>query len=308
MLGRQGANACVAILVAACTTGDEDSTTGGNSFGSNGATTTGSPCGTTMVAASTSTAGQTSSTSGPLGSSSSEAGVSGDDPIFDVATQPDAPPVEKECPEDSFMANDMDECAIDPVVYERDAGFLTLTIVLGQLFEITDPAVEVIFATEQMGYEGFFTVAREMAAPDVFYMIISDDDFMQAAVNGSCGVEPVCETECIEGPGGDVCRAFVDDFIPIVANAYIGSPYSVDTFGRRSSPGGDCCADDFMCNFTVDTYTEYVVNGPSGTMHFIFQDGFAFLDRIGWQYMERKVVSGDAEFEFDLCSLPVPEG
>ncbi|MCR9162662.1 MAG: hypothetical protein ACE37F_03165 [Nannocystaceae bacterium] len=297
-----------ALFAGACSTGGED-TTGVNTFGSDTPGATSGPGQTTGGADTTSAAPQTSSTTGgALGTSSSGAGVSGDAPIFDVATQPDAPPVEKECPEDAFMANDMDECAIDPVIYERDAGLLTLTIVLGQLFEITDPAVEVIFATEQMGYEGFFTVAREMAAPDVFYMIVSDDDFMQAAVSGSCGVEPVCETECIPGPGGDVCRAFVDDFIPIVANAYVGSPYAVDTFGRRSSPSGACCADDFMCNFTVDTYTEYVVTGPSGTMHFIFQDGFAFLDRIGWAYTERKVVSGDAEFEFDLCSLPVPEG
>jgi hypothetical protein len=308
MLSRLGVIGCWVVMMTGCSTGGEESTTGDNSFGSNGAESTTAEVSTTTGAGPTSSAGRTSSTRGILGSSSSGAGVSGGDPIFDVATQPDAPAVKEECPEDAFMATDEDACAIDPVVYDRDAGLLTLSIVLGQLFEITDPAVEVIFATEQMGYEGFFTVAREMATPDVFYVIVSDDDFMQAAVNGNCGVELMCETDCIAGAGGDVCRAFVDDFIPIVANAYVGSPYNVDAFGRRSSPTGDCCAEDFTCNYTINTYTEYVVTGPSGTMHFIFQDGFAFLDTIGWTYMERKTVSGDAQFEFDLCSLPVPEG
>ncbi len=219
------------------------------------------------------------------------------------------PPIQEVCPEDTFMADDNDLCAIDPVVYDRDAGLLTLTIVRGQLYELTDPSVEVIFSTDQVGYEGFFTVAREESTPEVFYMVVADDDFMHLEPDGECGITlGACETDCMPDEGGEVCRAFVDDFIPIVAGAYIGSPYALDTFGRRTSPNGECCADDFTCNASVSSYTEHVVTGPGGTMHFIFQDGFAFLDTMGWSYDPRENVNGDAQFEFDLCSLPVPEG
>ena len=240
---------------------------------------------------------------------SSAGSSTGDPPKFDLGIAPDMPPSQEICPEDAFMADDNDLCAIDPVVYDRDEGFLTLTIVKGQLYELNDPSVEVIFSTDQVGYEGFFTIAREEGTPDVFYMVVADDDFMHLEPDGECGITiGACETDCMPAEGGDVCRAFVDDFIPIVASAYIGSPYTLDTFGRRTSPNGECCADDFTCNASVSSYTEHVVSGPGGTMHFIFQDGFAFLDTMGWSYEERKNVNGDAQFEFDLCSLPVPEG
>lgn len=132
---------------------------------------------------------------------------------------------------------------------------------------------------------------------------------MTRSYQDECGtIDTQCETDCVPGTGGDICRAFIDDFIPIVAAAYVGTPSVVDTFGRRQSPDGSCCADYLECNASVGTFTEYVVTGPSGTMHFAFEDGFAFLDTMGWSYTPGQFVSGDAMFEFDLCSLPVPAG
>lgn len=236
-------------------------------------------------------------------------GSTGDAPKFDLGVGPDIPDVERDCPDDTYMADDDNLCAAAPVVYNREAGVLTLSITAGLPYTLTQPDVEVIFATEQEGYEGFFTIMREMSAPDVFYMTIADDDFIEIAHEGTCGTTAdLCETECIASVGGDPCRAFVDDFIPIVAGAFVGAPLDLVTFGRRSSPAGMCCASDFSCSASVSSFTEHVVSGPGGTMHFIFQDGHAFLDTMGWAYVPGQFVSGDAQFELDLCTLPVPAG
>ena len=246
--------------------------------------------------------------SGPP-SNTTSADSTGEAPKFDIGVGPDVGTTGEDCPDDAFNANDNNLCAAAPVVYDREAGVLTLSITGGVPYQLTDPSVEVIFTTDQPGYEGFFTIAREMSEPDVYYMTIADDDFIEVSYQGECGtVDTQGETDCVPGVGGDICRAFVDDFIPIVAGAYVGTPFQVDTFGRRQSPDGSCCADYLECNASVGTFTEYVVTGPSGTMHFAFEDGFAFLDTMGWSYIPGQFVSGDAMFEFDLCSLPVPAG
>ncbi|MBV1862602.1 MAG: hypothetical protein KUG77_29545 [Nannocystaceae bacterium] len=302
----------LALISAACSSAQERESSG--SVDTYGTSASGSSGNVATASASTgvgsSSTPSASATSGPPpGPETSSGSSTGDAPKFDLGIQPDMPPVQEKCPDDALMANDNGQCAIDPVSYDRDAGLLTLTIVKGQLYELTDPSVEVIFSTDQLGYEGFFTIAREEGTPDVFYMVVADDDFMHLEPDGECGITiGACETDCMPAEGGDVCRAFVDDFIPIVAGAYVGSPYTLDTFGRRTSPNGECCADDFSCNASVSSYTEHVVTGPGGTMHFIFQDGFAFLDTMGWSYDPRENVNGEAQFEFDLCSLPVPEG
>lgn len=312
LVGRWTWYACAAMLVAGCSTADEsDSGTGVDTYGAPASTGDALPPSTASDGAGGATGGLTAtSTSGPAGGSSSGGGsTSGDSPNFDLGAQPDMGAPNKVCPEDTFSATDNQQCAIDPVYYERDAGLLSLTIVKGQLYALNDDNVDVLLATEQVGYEGFFTIAREMDAPDVFYLIVADDDFMHLEPDGECGITlGACETDCMPGAGGDVCRAFTDDFIPIVASAYVGSPYTLQTFGRRTSPDGACCSDDFMCNASATSYSEHVVEGPMGTMHFIFQDGFAFLDRMGWGYTPLENVDGEAQFEFDLCSLPVPEG
>ena len=298
------------VCVAGCSSGGGDeSASGVDTFGPSAPSTGASASGAeTTASLPGSTTDEPAATSTPAGSSSA-ADSTGDAPKFDLGTQADMGGVEQICPEDALMVDDNGECAIAPVLYDRDAGLLTLSITKGQLYDLTDPEVEVIFATDQLGYEGFFTIAREVGVPDVFYVVIADDDFMHLEPDGECGITlGACETDCMPSAGGDVCRAFVDDFIPIVASAYIGTPYDVDTFGRRSAPNGVCCSDDFTCNATIDTYTEHVVTGPAGTMHFIFQDGFAFLDTRGWDYEPRENVNGDAQFEFDLCDLPVPAG
>lgn len=233
----------------------------------------------------------------------------GDAPKFDLGVGPDLPDVERECPDDVYMAVDDNLCAAAPVIYDRQAGVLTLSITAGLPYVLAQPDVEVIFATDQMGYEGFFTIVREMSAPDVFYMTIADDDFIEVAYDGTCGTTAgQCETDCIAGPGGAPCRAFVEDFIPIVAGAFVGTPLQLETFGRRSSPDGACCASDPSCSASVSTYTERVVSGPNGTMHFVFEDGYAFLETMGWAYVPGQFVSGEAQFELDLCTLPVPAG
>lgn len=316
VVGRWTYYACVATLFAGCSTaGDSASGSGVDTFATSASGSSGesggSPASSDTDSGASDSDGNTSvaSTSGPPAGTTSGIGSSGDEPKFDLGIQPDMGAPDEVCPEDMFSANDNEQCAIDPVLYERDAGLLTLTIVKGQLYELTDPNVEVILATEQVGYEGFFTIVRESDVPDVFYMVVADDDFMHLEPDGECGITlGACETDCMPGAGGDVCRAFVDDFIPIVASAYVGSPYALDTFGRRTSPNGECCSDDFSCNASATSYTEHVVTGPQGTMHFIFQDGFAFLDRMGWTYTPLQNVDGEAQFEFDLCSLPVPEG
>lgn len=303
----------LALITAGCSSADERESSG--SVDTYGTTASGSSGNATTSSSSPTASGSSSSASAsassglPPGAGTSDGSSTGEAPKFDLGVQPDMPPAQEKCPDDAFMADDNGLCAIDPVVYDRDAGLLTLTIVKGQLYELTDPSVEVIFSTDQVGYEGFFTIAREEGTPDVFYMVVADDDFMHLEPDGECGITlGACETDCMPSEGGDVCRAFVDDFIPIVASAYVGSPYTLDTFGRRTSPNGECCADDFSCNASVSSYTEHAVTGPGGTMHFIFQDGFAFLETMGWSYDPRKNVNGDAQFEFDLCSLPVPEG
>lgn len=231
----------------------------------------------------------------------------GDEAKFDVPTIPDAGSSD-DCPAETMrMAEDGNLCALNPVVYDRDAGLLTLSVTAGQTFEITDPDVEVVYATEQLGYEGFFTIARESAVPDVFYFLIADDDFIEPSAD--CGIdENTCEPGCVGGVGGDVCRAFVEDFIPIVATQFVGSPLTDVLFQRREA--GACCmsAMPIECSISATTYTEYVVDGPDGTMHFVFEDGLAFLLNIGWSHQSIDMVSGDAEFEFDLCDIPVPEG
>lgn len=284
----------------------------GSASGESGEATT-APVTTSTTAADTSsssTAPDPDGSSGtPTSSEDTSSSSTGDAPKFDLGVGPDLPDVRRECPEDTFMAQDDNLCAAAPVVYNRDAGVLTLTITAGLPYTLTQPDVEVIFATDQEGYEGFFTIMREMSAPDVFYMTIADDDFIDIAHEDTCGVTSgVCESECIDSVGGGPCRAFVEDFIPIVAGAFVGTPLELVTFGRRSSPAGACCATDYSCSASVSSFTEHVVSGPEGTMHFIFQDGHAFLDTMGWSYVPGQFVSGDAQFELDLCTLPVPAG
>jgi hypothetical protein len=284
----------------------------GSASGESGdATTVGVTMSATAAdASSSSTAPDPDGSSGaPTSSDDASSSSTGDAPKFDLGVGPDLPDVGRECPEDSFMAQDDNLCAAAPVIYNREAGVLTLSITGGLPYTLTQPDVELIFATDQPGYEGFFTIMRETSAPDVFYMTIADDDFIDIAHEDTCGVTSgSCETECIDRVGGGPCRAFVDDFIPIVAGAFVGAPLQLVTFERRSSPAGACCAIDFSCSASVSSYTEHVVSGPAGTMHFIFQDGHAFLDTMGWSYVPGQFVSGDALFELDLCSLPVPAG
>lgn len=291
-----------------CSSSGGDGSASGDSI-DDASTITATTTATTTADASSGAQSVGDDSSGESSPGATTTGSTGDAPKFDLGVGPDVGNVERECPDDAYMADDDNLCAAAPVVYDRQAGVLTLSITGGLPYVLAQPDVEVIFATEQMGYEGFFTIVREMSAPDIFYMTIADDDFIEVAFEGACGTTVgQCETDCVPGPGGDPCRAFVDDFIPIVAGAFVGTPLDLQTFGRRSSPDGSCCASDQSCSASVSTYTEYVVTGPSGTMHFVFQDGYAFLDTMGWAYVPGQFVSGDALFELDLCTLPVPAG
>jgi hypothetical protein len=290
------------LVLAAC--GGDDGAPAATSFdvGTGSATTEPATGGATTSATGSGTTGGTTRVE-PGSTSSSTT----DESKFDLEMGPDAS-LEEECPRKTMhMAEDGNLCALNTVVYDRQGGILTLSVTAGQLFECTDPDVEVVYATDQLGYEGFFTILRESADPDVFYFIIADDDFIEPSMD--CGIEEnTCEPSCILGVGGDVCRAFVEDFVPIVAAQFVGSPLAEVAFERRQA--GACCMSAMpgQCSASVSTYTEYIVSGPDGTMHFVFEDGFAFLVEMGWDHQPRELVSGDAEFEFDLCDIPVPEG
>lgn len=292
-----------ALLGGGCSNSAETDSDANTSFATSAQGSSGAPSGTSNDASSAGV-NQTSNASAVSETTNS----TGDSPKFDLGITADVPPADDQCPEDSLLADDGNECAAQTAVYDRQAGQLTLTVTHGELYELNDPNVEIVYASEQPGYESFFLIAREVGIPDVFYMLIADDDFVHLAL-GECGITlGQCETECIDSPGGGVCAAFVEDFIPLVAAAYVDEPLERETFGRRQIPGPECCDMDLQCNASATTYTEYVVSGPAGTMHFVFQDGYAFLDLMGWSYTPLGKVSGDAEFEFDLCSLPVPEG
>lgn len=189
--------------------------------------------------------------------------------------------------------------------YVRTAGMLTLSVGLSGSFTIDDPSVEVLLSSNDAGHLGFFTLAREIAVPNEYYFMIGDDDFVARGVF-SCGLDgDGCELECTSGSRGNVCRALRDDLIPLVTDAYVGSPVDLGAFSRRRLPAGECCdpAEDF-CTSATTRYTQLDATGPYGVVHFIFSDRFAFLDVMGWEHTELPPSSGINVYGLDLCALP----
>jgi len=232
---------------------------------------------------------------------------------FDAGSDPDS---SLGCaPEGSYQADDGNICALHPVAYDRDGATLQLSVTAGARTQLTEPSLEIIYATELSGYEGFFILAKETSS-DHYYFRIADDDFIELDLTEwfpggqACGITPECGGACVPTKGGDVCRAFVDDFVPIVAARTVGSPATFGPISRMEAGGCTNCAQNpsGMCNASATTYSMTTVTGPSGTIDFIFEDGTAFLDHQGWTYTHLGQVTGTAQLQFDLCEdLPPPK-
>ena len=167
------------------------------------------------------------------------------------------------------------------------SSLLYLTYDGSFLYEITDPNVNVLFP-DQCNENGctpksFYTVVVEKGTGE-YYVLIGEDDFIG-------GMPNVPEPHCRE-----ICKAFKDDFIPIVSKIYI------------------CAADDIIENPRQGTsnegYTEIIAsNKASGKkIHFIFSDNMDyFLKQKKWAYNGLGVDSGTSRLSFGLlCSVNRP--
>ena len=167
------------------------------------------------------------------------------------------------------------------------SSLLYLTYDGSFLYEITDPKVTVIFP-DQCNENGctpksFYTVVVENSTGD-YYVLIGEDDFIG-------GMPNVPEPHCRE-----ICKAFKDDFIPILSKIYI------------------CSADDIIENPRQGTsnegYTEIIASntGSGKKIHYIFSDNMDyFLKQKKWTYKGLGVDSGTSRLSVSfLCSVNRP--
>ena len=210
--------------------------------------------------------------------------------------------VEEPCVgESSYSADGMGQCAGVRTLYEREGGDLSLQLVGGERFEILDPSLEVLYRSEQPGWEGFITVVRE--APGRMVMLVGEDDFIEP--DEACGLVPAeCDARCQPGQPGAVCRAFTEDFVPLLAPALVGEPFEVSRFQRIR--GGSCCVtlEPLVCDAAIDTFTELVVRGPLGELEIVFEDQAIVPRERGWNIeLIEPTAQTQPPVEIDLCEL-----
>ena len=187
-------------------------------------------------------------------------------------------------------------------VYDRNGQNLSVSFTAGGKYQLTDPSLDILHNTTVPGFEGFFTLAKEKLSSK-YYFIIADDDFIHGGgaacyLTGACA-GGVVTGGCDPGAGGDICRAFRDDFIPIVASQLIGGLAGLGSFSRISTDGN--CGN--ITNMAT-SYTIVIATGPGGeTIDFVFEDGTAFLSSKGWTFTNLGMGGGVANLALDFCVL-----
>jgi hypothetical protein len=155
------------------------------------------------------------------------------------------------------------------------------------LYEITDPGLTILFP-EKCNENGctpksFYTVALEKSTGD-YYVLIGEDDFIG-------GLPNVPNPKCKE-----ICKAFKDDFIPIVSAIYICKADEISNEQRLGSE--------------KEGYTEIIAanKGSGKKVHFIFSDNMdSFFRAKGWAFNGLGVDSGTARLSIPyLCKVNRP--